>query len=444
MVEISKLFSECIRECSQATGRKEKEDIIRRAYNSNRDIIQIFKAVFDPEELYYMSYPKQAGPSPEFGHEYNIHQIKETIRFIKENRGTAAIEHLVEKSKSYSPHVMRVFTMILNRNLFNCGVGLSTLKNAIPELDIKEFKVMKGESIFDSKKGAIDFSPIKFPCYAEVKYDGFRCSIIADYKTKTTHFLSSDGKPLPKFLKLSQDILSKQMQGRLRDAGFKNPTIVFDGEICFPEADNFQLVSSIMGSDSDYDGEELEFRCFAVLTYRDYKLANHEEITELTTEHMRSLLNTIAQKEEDFRFFKKSKAKLVQNLAELKQVMHNVVTKLHREGLMIKHSDGGYHRKRVKHWHKWKFEDDYDARITGFQEGTGKFKGMLGAFIVDYNGQANNVGGSFNGSLSDENRKRFWEMRASLSDKFIRVRSCGITAHNNFRHARFINFHEGK
>ena len=46
-----------------------------------------------------------------------------------------------------------------------------------------------------------------------------------------------------------------------------------------------------------------------------------------------------------------------------------------------------------------------DLRIIGYEEGTNKYKEMLGAIIVDYKGNEVNVGSGF----TDEQRKEFWE-----------------------------------
>ena len=83
-----------------------------------------------------------------------------------------------------------------------------------------------------------------------------------------------------------------------------------------------------------------------------------------------------------------------------------------------------------------------------FEEGTGKLKGRLGAFIVEFNGVRSNVGGSLKinkvSTLGEAERLQFWTQKTELVDKVIRVRSYGITADGCFRHAGFVGFHEGK
>lgn len=120
------------------------------------------------------------------------------------------------------------------------------------------------------------------------------------------------------------------------------------------------------------------------------------------------------------------------------------------EGIMVKDPKAKYNRSSECRKGQWKIKaiDYYDATIVNFTEGTGKNKGMLGAFVVEYNGVENNVGGSVKidgvSTLSDEDRLKFWNMRHELVDKVIRVRSYGLTKEGKFRHAAFVNFHDEK
>lgn len=398
------------------------------------------KLVFDPEVFYFMTYPTNC-VSPADGKEWNLTQLLELLAFVKANRGSTAIEKIRELSAHYSPNVMRTLTMIFNKELYNAGTGLATIRKAIPSFPITEFKVMKGDSIVDSNTGKPDLEQIKFPCLSEIKYDGFRANMVVDYRTNKVAVLSSDGKPLPNITVVDEQLLSGTMKGRLKEAGFKSNPIVFDCEVYTDEPNAYNIVSSIMGKNEDYEGSALHIRLFAVLTQKEFSDAVHFE-TSIKTVEMRKRVDIVSPlKNNELTFIRKSAAKICKTVEDLQSFMAYAIESGY-EGLMTKDLNQGYHRTRVKGWKKWKFEDDYDAVITGFEEGTGKLKGSLGAFTVDYNGQQNSVGGSYKKSLTDENRKKLWSIRATLLDKKIRVRSCGVTKDNNFRHARFIDFHE--
>lgn len=87
------------------------------------------------------------------------------------------------------------------------------------------------------------------------------------------------------------------------------------------------------------------------------------------------------------------------------------------EGLMLS-LDAPYECKRTKNLIKIKKFYDFDLKIIGCEEGAGRNKGKLGAFIVDYKGNSVNVGSGF----SDEERKIFWANKEELIGRIITVK----------------------
>ena len=51
------------------------------------------------------------------------------------------------------------------------------------------------------------------------------------------------------------------------------------------------------------------------------------------------------------------------------------------EGIMIKNAEAPYECKRSSFWMKWKPTISVDLKIVGFEEGTGRNQGRLGAII---------------------------------------------------------------
>ena len=90
---------------------------------------------------------------------------------------------------------------------------------------------------------------------------------------------------------------------------------------------------------------------------------------------------------------------------------------LEHEGVMVNLANAPYEGKRTKNILKVKAMQDCDLRIIGFEEGTGKNKGTLGAAIVDYKGFKVKVGSGF----TDKDRKYFWENRDELLSRVITV-----------------------
>ena len=112
------------------------------------------------------------------------------------------------------------------------------------------------------------------------------------------------------------------------------------------------------------------------------------------------------------------------------------------EGLILKRMDGLYHPRRNVDWMKMKGQEEEDVVITGAEEGTGKYEGMLGAIIVDFNGVSVNVGGGF----SDEQRVNLWKQYhdGDLIDKVVEVWFHEVTPDKSMRHPRFKWFRDDK
>ena len=88
-----------------------------------------------------------------------------------------------------------------------------------------------------------------------------------------------------------------------------------------------------------------------------------------------------------------------------------------KEGLML-NRDSKYYRKRHNGILKVKRFYTVDLTITTVEEGSGRLAGRLGAFVVDYKGNALNVGSG----MTDEQREEFWRIREDLPGRVIEVK----------------------
>lgn len=77
-----------------------------------------------------------------------------------------------------------------------------------------------------------------------------------------------------------------------------------------------------------------------------------------------------------------------------------------------------------------------DIKITGFVEGKGKFKGMLGKFTSDE--------GDCGGGYSNQQRKDFWKNRKKMVGTFIEVKSMETTINGKLRNPRFVRLRPDK
>lgn len=87
------------------------------------------------------------------------------------------------------------------------------------------------------------------------------------------------------------------------------------------------------------------------------------------------------------------------------------------EGVMINIVTALYDFKRTNNLLKVKKFDTCDLRVIGFEEGTGKYTGMLGAFVCEYKGGEVKVGSG----LTDELRKEIWRNSRNYENVIIEV-----------------------
>ena len=94
-----------------------------------------------------------------------------------------------------------------------------------------------------------------------------------------------------------------------------------------------------------------------------------------------------------------------------------IYKKLGAEGLMVNLMDAPYEFKRSKAILKVKVMETVDLKIIGFEEGTGRNSGRLGALIVDYKGYECGVGSGF----SDFDREFIWNNQDQYLGKICEI-----------------------
>lgn len=88
------------------------------------------------------------------------------------------------------------------------------------------------------------------------------------------------------------------------------------------------------------------------------------------------------------------------------------------EGAMIRTGNPPYRPGRTEGLIKLKPLHNMEVRIMSFIEGKGKFKGMLGALIVENNKIQFKVGG---GHITEKQRETLWQNQKSYKDKLINI-----------------------
>lgn len=91
------------------------------------------------------------------------------------------------------------------------------------------------------------------------------------------------------------------------------------------------------------------------------------------------------------------------------------------EGVMLNSSIGKYEIKRSKELLKVKHTEERTLEVVDILEGTGKFEGMMGALVVDYNGNKLGVGSGF----TDAQRQAIWDSPDKYMGRSIEIDTFG-------------------
>jgi len=114
------------------------------------------------------------------------------------------------------------------------------------------------------------------------------------------------------------------------------------------------------------------------------------------------------------------------------------------EGIMIKDLGAPYECRRSTFWMKWKPTITVDLNIVGFEEGTGRNLGRLGAIICEGVDNERSIHVNVGSGLSDANRDEYWLARDQLLGNVVEVEADAVTQNQDgsysLRFPRFVRF----
>ena len=324
-------------------------------------------------------------------------------RELTGNAAREKIKHFLNISpKSWADIVLK----ILKKDL-RIGVSGKTInkvyKNLFPEQTC--MNAMK----YDEKR-------VSYPVYVDTKLDGIRC--IADMSKKK--LFSRNGKEFVNYPTIMKEL--EQLA--------ELTTLKIDGEIIMGDFQN--LMRTVSRKD---DGIELAkdavYNIFDLIIenipFKERQLIIQNEIkNSIQLKNLKHL--TIVHGDQ------------INNEEELITFYNDQLVKGY-EGIMIKSFDGYYEFKRSYSWQKMKPEETIDLPIVEVQEGTGKYKNQLGAFICLFaNGKHVRVGSGF----KDDEREKFWKEKQSLLGQIIEIKFQEKTNDGSLRFPVFIRFRNDK
>jgi len=351
-------------------------------------------------------------------------------RSITGNRAREAIETCSQMfdSDEWNNLARRVLIKDLR-----CGISEKTLNKVLGKTEWK-IPVFSCQLAQDSTDQPKKLKGIK---RLEVKLDGVRVLAVVNGSACTLY--SRNGKEFENFPQIA-DFIEEHRKAFQRDSAFGGQ-FVLDGEIV---GKNFQDLMKQAQRKRDAKTTDMVYHVFDILPLSEFRegfcnLQQHKRIDLL----------------------KRAQAFLPENgcvrvmpgmdvdldTAEGHDVMRRFAeasVEEGYEGIMIKSMDAPYECKRSDFWMKWKPTITVDLNIVGFEEGTGRNLGRLGAIICEGVDNDRTIRVNVGSGLSDSNRDEYWAARNELLDRVVEVEADAVTQNQDgsysLRFPRFLRF----
>ena len=315
-----------------------------------------------------------------------------------------------------------------------CGISEKTLNKVLGNTEWK-IPVFTCQLATDSEKHTAKMTGKK---RIEQKLDGVR--VLAVVTKTTVNLYSRNGKPFdnfPHIVESLEDVKNKFAKiFQLHPHGF-----VLDGEII---GESFQALMKQAQRKSDVQTTGMTYSVFDIMALADFErgfsnLQQHKRLDVL--EGYRAVFDST----DCVRLMAGIEVDL--DTAEGHDIMRRYAedsVAAGFEGIMIKDLDAPYECRRSTFWMKWKPVMTVDLNIVGFEEGTGRNAGRLGAIICEGTDNDRDIRVNVGSGLSDADRDEYWHSRDDLLGRVVEVAADAVTQNQDgsysLRFPRFVRF----
>jgi len=354
-------------------------------------------------------------------------------RGISGHRARDAIQECAEEfdSDEWNNLARRVLIKDLR-----CGISEKTLNKVLGKTEWK-IPVFSCQLAQDSSDQPKKLRGIK---RLECKLDGVRVLAVVSGGACTLY--SRNGKEFENFPQIAEAILDQRKAfqwGRGTGGHF-----VLDGEIV---GESFQKLMKQAHRKSDAETSGMVYHIFDIIPLDAFKeghcnLQQHKRI-----DWLESARNILSDESDCLRIMNGLDVDL--DTAEGHDIMHRFAEAAVAEGfegIMIKSMDAPYECKRSDFWMKWKPTISVDLTIVGFEPGTGRNEGRLGAIICEGEDNGRLIRVNVGSGLSDSDRDEYWRSRDDLLGHLVEVQADAVTQNQDgsysLRFPRFLRFRD--
>lgn len=395
-------FKQFVEEINLENGRNYKISILEK-YKDNDSVKYYLHYLLNPYIVTGISekkLQKLKSMKPDHAIVLETATVKDMLKYI--SMYNTGADNYLETMKDFADRVLPeeyhdLFYKIITKNVI-LGVDTKTVNKVMPNL-IPTFNVMLANKYFD-KPEIIEGKEFAIT----TKIDGMRCIMLKESGSVT--FWSRQGQKIDGLVDLEEE------------AKYFPDNLCLDGEL-IADVGNPDTYKDTMKRARNKDAEKhglkmMVFDCMSAEEFRNQHANN-------SYHKRRDLLDCVFNGTwfiHDFKYFEKlpilyqgtDTSKIIELLEEQ--------TSKGEEGVMINVCDAAYEFKRTNQLLKVKKFQDTEVKVVGFQEGTNKYAGTLGALVCEYKYSTVDVGSGFSDALRDE----IWANKDDWLGKTITVK----------------------
>jgi DNA ligase-1 len=350
-------------------------------------------------------------------------------RSVTGNNARRAIEDMMEQFDSTEWNT--VCRRVLIKDL-RCGISEKTLNKILGKTEYR-IPVFTCQLAQDSESQPAKMKGRK---RLECKLDGVR--VLAILAGNGVTLYSRNGKVFDNFLEIEDEL--RENARVIREA--TGTAIVLDGEIV---GDSFQKLMRQAHRKSGAQTSGMRYHIFDWLPLADFERGYWNRQQDRRLAALSRLANRFQDNCQTLAIMPGLEVDL--DTAEGHDIMRRFAQDAVAEGyegIMIKNLGAPYECKRSSFWMKWKPTITVDLDIVGFEEGTGRNQGRLGAIICEGVDNDRNIRVNVGSGLSDGDRDEFWNNRTDLLGRVVEVEADAVTQNQDgsysLRFPRFVRF----
>jgi len=433
-----KLAADWIRDLESSDSRLHKERVIEKALmaaklgsaNAQSFLFNCYEA-YNPFHVFGVRQVAETeglkdrpNPWPRFW------GLLESLR-TRSVTGNAAREAIEEISQEFdSDEWNMVCRRVIIKDL-RCGISEKTINKVVGKTEWR-IPVFTCQLATDSTDHQSKMKGVK---RIECKLDGVR--VLALCSKNTVSLFSRNGKQFENFPDIEEQIA--RIKGRI-SLETKGP-FVLDGEIV---GESFQALMKQAHRKGNARTKDMTYYIFDVIPLADFERGFWN-----AQQHKRLLMLDINKEEIETQSNLRVMPGMTVDLdtAEGHDVMRRFAEDAVAqgfEGIMIKDVGAPYECKRTTFWLKWKPVITVDLNIVGFEEGTGRNKGRLGAIICEGVDADRAIRVNVGSGLTDADRDEYWGARDTLMGQVVEVAADAVTQNQDgtysLRFPRFVRF----